>query len=159
MPLNIRWSQKDYLSIALMLFGACGIFQVVIIFIAQYFLSIGNILVIVLIPIGVTVALFYCSIIIFDSFAQVERRRTLKRPFSKSKGNLSKLKRFVMIPIVRPLLIIFIVFLIMFFSSYFFSLVFWDRIVSFLVAENFSAIICFLVANLLEKNYAKVRRY
>ena len=159
MPIRIRWGSKEYRPIAFMLLGACGIFQVLFIFIAQYFLGIGNYLILVTIPIAVTIALFFASVITFEAFAQVERRRTLKRPFSKSKGNLSKLKRFGMIPIVRPLLIIFIVFLIMFFSSYFFSLVFWDRIVSFLVAENFSAIICFLVANLLEKNYAKVRRY
>ena len=159
MPIRIRWASVEYRPIAFMLLGACGIFQVLFIFIAQYFLGIGNYLILITIPIAVTIALFFASLITFEAFAQVERRKTLKRPFSKSKGNLSKLKKFLMIPIVRPLLIIFIIFLIMFFSSYFFSLVFWDRIVSFLVAENFSAIICFLIANLLEKNYAKVRRY
>jgi len=117
MPLNIRWSQRNYLSIALMLFGACGIFQVVIIFIAQYFLSIGNTLVIVLIPIGVTVALYYCSIIIFDSFAQVERRRKIKSQFQKS-SYYTKLKKFLYFPIIRPLLIIFTIFIAIFLASF-----------------------------------------
>lgn len=159
MPIRILWSSKEYRPIALMLLGACGIFQLLFIFIAQYFLGIGNYLVLVLIPIAVTIALFFASVIIFEAFAQVERRRTLKRQFSKSKSGLSNLKKFLMFPVVRPLLIIFIIFLIMFFSSYFFSLNFWDKRVSFLIAENFSAIICFLIANLIEKNYAKVRRY
>jgi hypothetical protein len=159
MPIRILWNSKEYRPFALMLLGACGIFQLLFIFIAQYFLGIGNYLVLVIIPSAVTIALFFASIIIFEAFAQVERRRTLKRAFSKSKSDLSYIKRFLMFPVVRPLLINFVIFLILFFSSYFFSLNFWDRIVSFLIAENFSAIICFLIANLIEKNYAKVKRY
>ncbi|MFX0059735.1 MAG: hypothetical protein ACFE85_13450 [Candidatus Hodarchaeota archaeon] len=159
MPIRIRWGSKDYLPIALMLLGSCGIFQLLFIFIAQYFFGIGNYLVTIIIPIAITIALFFASVITFEAFAQVERRETLKRPFSKSKRDLSKFNRFLKFPVVRPLFIIFIIFLIMFFGSYFFSLIFWDKIISFLVAENFSAVICFLIANLIEKNYAKVRRY
>jgi hypothetical protein len=159
MPIRIRWGSKEYRPIAFMLLGACGIFQLFFIFIAQYFFGIGNYLVTIIIPIAITTALFFATVITFEAFAQVERRKTLRRPFSKSKSNLSRLKRFLEFPVVRPLLIIFIIFILMFFSSYYFSLIFWDKIISFLVAENFSAIICFLIANLLEKNYAKVRRY
>ena len=158
MPLNIRWSQKDYLSIALMLFGACGIFQVVIIFIAQYFLSIGNILVIVLIPIGVTVALFYCSIIIFDSFAQVERRRKIKSQFQKS-SYYTKLKKFLYFPIIRPLLIIFTIFIAIFLASFSISFFYLNNTLSLIIAENLATFVCLLVANLIEKSYGKVQRY
>ena len=157
MPLNIRWSQKDYLSIALMLFGACGIFQVVIIFIAQYFLSIGNILVVVLIPIGVTIALFYCSIIIFDSFAQVERRRKIKSQFQKS-SYYSKIKTFLFFPIIRPLLIIFTIFIATFLASFSVSFFYLSNIFSFIIAENIATFVCLLVANLIEKSYGKVQR-
>jgi hypothetical protein len=158
MPLSIRWSQKDYLSIALMLFGGCGLFQVVIIFIAQYFLSIGNILVIVLIPIGVTIALFYGSIIIFDSFAQVERRRKIKSQFQKSRY-YTKLKKFLNFPIVRPLLIIFTIFVAIFFASFSISFFYLSNIFSFIIAENIATIVCLLIANLIEKSYGKVQRF
>jgi hypothetical protein len=158
MPLNIRWSQRNYLSIALMLFGACGIFQVVIIFIAQYFLSIGNTLVIVLIPIGVTVALYYCSIIIFDSFAQVERRRKIKSQFQKS-SYYTKLKKFLYFPIIRPLLIIFTIFIAIFLASFSISFFYLNNTFSFIIAENLATFVCLLVANLIEKSYGKVQRY
>ena len=42
MPIRFRWSSKEYISIAFMLFGACGIFQVLFIFLAQYILGVGN---------------------------------------------------------------------------------------------------------------------
>ena len=158
MPLNIRWKQKDYLGIALMLFGACGIFQAGIIFIAQYAFSIGNLLVISLIPIGVTIALFYCSVIIFDSFAQVERRRKIRKQFRKLSEN-SRFKKFLLFPIVRPLLILFSIFTAIFFISYFISYLYLTNDISFIIAENIGTFICLLVANLIEKSYGKVQRY
>jgi len=158
MPLNIRWKQKDYLGIALMLFGACGIFQAVIIFIAQYALSIGDFLVITLIPIGVTIALFYCSVIIFDSFAQVERRRKIRSQFRKLSEN-RRFKKFLLFPIVRPLLILFSIFTAIFLISYFISYLYLTNVISFIIAENIGTFICLLVANLIEKSYGKVQRY
>ncbi len=158
MPLNIRWRQKDYLSIALMLFGACGLFQVVIIFIVQYAFSIGNLLVITIIPIGVSIALFYCSIIVFDSFAQVERRAKIRSQFRKLSEN-KRLKKFLLFPIVRPLLILFSIFMGVFLLSYLITYFYLTNIISFIIAENISTFVCMLVANLIEKSYGKVQRY
>jgi len=158
MPLNIRWKQKDYLSIALMLFGACGLFQAGIIFIAQYAFSIGNFLVIILIPIGVTIALFYCSVIIFDSFAQVERRAKIRSQFRKLTEN-KRFRKFLLFPIVRPLLIIFSIFMGSFLLSYFISFIYLTNIISFIIAENIATFVCILVSNLIEKSYGKVQRF
>ncbi|MFX1385519.1 MAG: hypothetical protein ACFFBP_24150 [Promethearchaeota archaeon] len=158
MPLNIRWKQKDYLGIALMLFGACGIFQAGIIIIAQYAFSIDNYLVITLIPIGVTIALFYCSIIVFDSFAQVERRRKIRRQFRKLSEN-KKFRKFLLFPIVRPLLILFSIFIGAFLLSYVICYFYLTNIISFIIAENIGTFICILIANLIEKSYGKVQRY
>ena len=158
MPLNIRWKQKDYLGIALMLFGACGLFQAGIIFIAQFAFSIGNLLVITIIPIGVSIALFYCSIIVFDSFAQVERRVKIRSQFRKLSDN-RKLKKFLLFPIVRPLLILFSIFMGVFLLSYFISYLYLTNIISFIIAENISTFVCMLVANLIEKSYGKVQKY
>ena len=159
MPLKIRWSQKEYLSMALMLLGACGLFQVIFIFIAQYYLSIGNYLVIILIPIAVTIALFYATTIIFDSFAQVERRKKIKSQYQKSVSRKEKLIRFLRFPITRPLLIIFVIFTGVFFLSYFISNLYLNNIISFLLAENIATIVCFFAANIIERRYGKVRRY
>ncbi|MFX1314553.1 MAG: hypothetical protein ACFE9T_01720 [Promethearchaeota archaeon] len=159
MPIRIRWISKEHFGIAMLLLGICGLFQSFFIFIAQYLLFIGNYFVVIFIPVGVTIALFFSTIIIFESYAQVERREKLRSQFQKPKRKRSKLKRFLAFPITKPLLITCIVFIAMFFSSYFICVLFLTNALAFLTAENFSAIICLLIANLIEKKYARVKKY
>ena len=142
-----------------MLFGLCAIFQAFYIFIAQYFLSIGNYLVIILIPIGIIFPLFYCSIIIFESFAQVQRSRKIKSRFAKRIIERVRFRKFLEFPVVRPILIIFAIFSVFFFPSYFISIIWFNNIYSFIIAEVIGAIACILVANLIEIHYAKIQRY
>jgi len=158
MPIRFRWSSKEYVSIAFMLFGACGLFQVFFIFVAQYFLGVGNHLVVILIPIGATIALFFGVVIIFESFAQVEKRKILKTQFSKSR-QISKIQKFLYFPIVRPLIITFPIFAILFFSTYGVCYIFLNNIMSFIIAENLATLISLLIANFIEKKYAKILRY
>jgi hypothetical protein len=159
MPIRVRWTTKQYFPFALMLLGACGVFQVLFIFIAQYLLNVGNLYVVTLIPIGVTIALFFGTMIIFESYAQVERNKKLKSRFQKSRGYSSTLESFLYFPIVRPLLIVFAIFTGIFFGAYFFCATFLDKSLSFLVAETFAAVICLLIANLVEKRYGRIKRY
>ena len=159
MPIRIRWKSKEYFGIALLLLGMCGILQLFFIYIGQYFLEIGNYFVVILVPLGITLATFYASIIIFESYAQVERREKLRSQFRKSKTFSSKLKQFLNFPVTRPLIIIFAIFTPIFFISFYICILFLNNTISFLTAENISAIICLLIANLIEKNYGRVRRY
>jgi len=159
MPIRIRWKSKEYFGIALLLLGMCGLLQLFFIYIGQYFLAIGNYFVVILLPIGITWAIFYASIIIFESYAQVERREKLRSQFRKSKTYSSKLQQFLNFPITKPLLIIFAIFTPIFFITFFICTLFLNYTISFLTAENISAIICLLIANLIEKNYGRVRRY
>ncbi|TFG24724.1 MAG: hypothetical protein EU529_03255 [Promethearchaeota archaeon] len=159
MPLKIRWVKREYFGIALMLFGLCAIFQAFYIFIAQYFLSIGNYLVIILIPIGVIFALFYCSIIIYESYAQVQRSRKIKRGFAKRIIEKVRFRKLLEAPVVRPLLIIFAIFSVFFFPSYFISIIWFNNIYSFVIAEVLGAIACIFIANIIERHYAKIQRY
>ncbi|MHA1146716.1 MAG: hypothetical protein ACTSR8_00555 [Promethearchaeota archaeon] len=162
MPLRFRWGSKENLPIALAFFGLCGFFQVLFIFIAQYFLSIGNFLVVIIIPIGVTIALFYATIVIYESFAQVERSRKLKNQYKSKKlkrqAKGKKLKRLWDHPIARPLLINFGLFTVLFLISYFSFVLALTNIVSFILAENIATLACIFLANFLENNYARVRR-
>ncbi len=159
MPLKIRWVKREYFGIALMLFGLCAIFQAFYIFIAQYFLSIGNYLVIIIIPIGIIFALFYCSIIIYESYAQVQRSRKIKRGFAKKIIEKVRFRKFLEAPVVRPLLIIFAIFSVFFFPSYFISIIWFNNIYSFIIAEVMGAIGCIFAANIIERHYAKIQRY
>ena len=159
MPIRFRWTSKEYIPIAFMLFGACGIFQVLFVFLAQYILGVGNYLVVVLIPIGATIALFFGVVIIFESFVQVEKRKKLKSQFQKSRLESSKFRKILYFPIIRPIIIVFPIFAIVFISSYSISLIFLDNVMSFLIAENLATILSLLIANLIEKNYAKIQRF
>jgi uncharacterized membrane protein (GlpM family) len=159
MPLKIRWSSKEYISTALILLGGCGLFQVLYIAISQYLLQVGNYLIITIIPLGTTFALYFATIIIYEAFAQVERRDKIKRQYIKSRSYSSRIKSILNNSIARPLLINFASFTIIFFITFFISLSFNNRQISFLLAEVIGGLICLLIANYFEKNYAKVRRF
>ncbi|MHA1457996.1 MAG: hypothetical protein ACTSR5_18825 [Promethearchaeota archaeon] len=104
MPLKIRWSSKEYISIALILLGGCGLFQVLIIAISQYLLGVGNYLIITIVPLGTIFALYFASLMIYEAFAQVERKEKLKRQYAKSGSYTSKMKAILNNPIARPLI-------------------------------------------------------
>ncbi|MFX0136992.1 MAG: hypothetical protein ACFFDN_25365 [Candidatus Hodarchaeota archaeon] len=159
MPIRIRWLSKEYFGIGLLLLSVCGIFQLFFIFIGQYFLAMGNHVIVILIPLGIWVALFFAALIIFESYAQVERREKLKSRFRKTTIKSSKLKKILNFPITKPLLIIFILFNAFFFSIFFIFVLFLSNSMSFLLAEVLSAVFCLLIANLIEKNYGRVKRY
>jgi hypothetical protein len=159
MPIRFNWSSKEYIPIAFIFFGISGLFQALLVFISQYLLGVGNHLVVILIPIGITIALYFGDIIIFESFAQVERKKRLKSQFSKGRFNISKFRKLVSYPLTRPIAILLPVFTIIFFIVYFISVVFLNRIGSFILAENIAAVICLLIANLVEKKYARIQRY
>ena len=159
MPIRFRWTSKEYFPIAIMLLGVCGLFQVLFTFIAQYFLEVGNYIAVILIPIGITIALFFGTIIIFEAYAQVERKRVLKAQFSKKKSTISNLKKFLLFPIVRPIVITFPIFAILFFISFPICNFLVNSTISFIISENIGAVACLLVANMIEKNYARIQRY
>jgi hypothetical protein len=158
-PIRIRWKSGDYFPLALMMFGLCGLFQLIYIFITQYFLNIGNYFVIIIVPIAVSAALFYASKIIFESFAQVERRKKLKNQFKKTKRNERKFSKILKFPLVKPLLITFGIFTGLFIGGYIICILYLNSILSFIIAENLGAIVCLVFADYFEKNYAKIKRF
>jgi len=159
MPIRIRWKSKEYFGIGLLLLGMCGMFQLFFVFVGQYFLGIGNYFVVILLPIGIWAALFFATTIIFESYAQVERREKLRSQFKKSGSKHSTVAKFLKFPITKPMLIIFILFNAFFFSSFFICYLFLNSTLSFLLAENISAIVCLLIANLIERNYGRITRF
>ncbi len=159
MPIRFRWSSKEYIPIALMLFGACGIFQVLFIFLAQFMMGVGNYVVVILIPIGTTIALFFGVVIIFESFVQVEKKKKNRNQFQKSRLKSSKFQKLLYFPIIRPIIIVFPIFAAIFFSTYGISLFFLDNVMAFVISENLAVVISLLIANLIEKKYGKIQRY
>ena len=158
MPLNIRWKSKEYLCYGLMLLGGCGLFQTLFIFLAQVVFGVTNYLVLILIPIGIIGALFYGTIIIFESYAQVRRRKRLRSQFQKKKEQ-ELYKTFLNFPVTKPLLILVISFFLFFLMAYGISILIVDTQLAFVIAENVAAVLFLLLSNVIEKYYAKTRRY
>ncbi len=159
MPIRIRWTSKEYFGTGLIFLGMNGMIQLFFIFIGQYLLAMGNHIILVLIPIGVWIAIFFASLIIFESYAQVERRERLRSRFGKKAIKGSTLKKFLNFPLTKPLLIVFIVFNGFFFATFFISTLFLHNSMAFLTAEILGATSCLLIANLIERNYGRVKRY
>jgi hypothetical protein len=159
MPIRIRWISKEYFGIGLMLLALSGLFQLFFIFIGQYVLEIANYFVVILIPIGITIAMFFANMIIFESYAQVKRDKMLRTQFKKARDIRSTLRKIWDFPITKPLLITSIIFIGVFFSTYYICTLFLNHALSFLTAENFGAIVCLLIANLIEKSYARIQKY
>ncbi len=159
MPIRIRWTSKEYFGTGLIFLGMNGIIQIFFIFIGQFLLAMGNHIILVLIPIGVWIAMFFASLIIFESYAQVERRERLRSRFGKKNIQSSTLEKFLNFPLTKPLLIIFIVFNGFFFATFFISTLFLHTSMAFLAAEIIGAVSCLLIANLIETNYGRVKRY
>jgi len=142
-----------------MLFGVCGLFQTLFVFIAQYILGVGNYIVVILIPVGSTIALFFGVILIFESFVQVEKRNQLKTQFRKSRQAGSKFRSFLQFPIVRPIIIVFPIFTALFFIAYGICITLLDNVIAFLISENIATLVSLLVANFIEKKYAKIKKF
>lgn len=159
MALRIRWMSGNYYPFAFMMFGMCGLFQTIYIILAQYILNVGNYIIIILIPIAVSAALFYSSKIIFESFAQVERRKKFKSQFQKTKKKENRLQKILEFPISKPLLIPFSIFTGLFIATYIPCNIFLNSMFSFLIAENIGAMVCLVFADLFEKNFAKIRSF
>jgi hypothetical protein len=155
MPIRIRWNHGKFLGLGLMIIGLCGLFQVIYIILAQYIFLIGSLYAIILIPIGATIGLILSAIIIFEGIAEVDRRRKIKSQFRKKSDKDSK---FFSLPIVRPLLICFISFTLIYILSFSLSLITLTSLQSFIIAENISTISCIFIANFIERNWAKIKR-
>jgi hypothetical protein len=142
-----------------MLLGGCGFIQVLILMVSQFLLNVRNYLVITLVPIGSILAIFFGSVIIYESFAQIERRKNLRSQFRKSQVENEFLRKLLAFPVSKPLLLILIVFTALYFTSYFIINIFLNNLLSFIIGENIATIGCLLIANLVERNWARVRRY
>ncbi|MFW9771143.1 MAG: hypothetical protein ACFFBY_08005 [Promethearchaeota archaeon] len=159
MPIRVRWRTREYIHFALMILGGCGLFQVLFIFIAQYLLRVGNYIIVILVPFGAIIGLYFGTTMIFEAFAQEERRRKLKTQYQKSRLDFPVIKRLLEFPVVKPLLIIYIIFTPLFFIAFYATLYYIGNLFAFLVAEIFSTLVCLLIANLIEKRFGKVKRY
>ncbi len=153
MPLRIRWKSKENIGIALMLVGGCGLSQAMFILIGQLFLGVNNYFVMIIIPIGIIIATFYGTIIIYENYAQIRRREKLRSQFQAQREK-NAFKKFINFPITKPLLIMSSVFILFFIIFYLILNIFLEGQLSFVFSETLAATIFLLICNVIERYYA-----
>ncbi len=135
--------------------------QVLFIFIAQYAMQIGSAPLTILVPIGVIGATFYSTIVVFESSTTMSQFRDthIYAKYTKKKQISFKILSFFMLPYIRPLWIIFLIFSAGFGLSYLilFKLI-SDAGIIFVIADNIGAFACIGLAIFLETSVVKKTR-
>ena len=152
------WLKGRNLGLALIFLGVMTLLQVLFILIAQYALNIGSIFAVILIPIGVIVATFYSTLVIFESKTEMsqyrgnfQKRHQKSRKKTANKNKIKEIINKINWMYARPLLIIAGVFIGGFWLTYLilFSL-FEDQTIVYVIAENIGAVLSLVVATYIE---------
>jgi len=152
------WLKGRNFGLALIFLGVMTLLQVLFILIAQYALNIGSIFAVILIPIGVIVATFYSTLVIFESKTEMsqyrgnfQKRHQKSRKKAASKNKIKEIINKINWMYARPLLIITGVFIGGFWLTYLilFSL-FEDKTIVYVIAENIGAVLSLIVATYIE---------
>ncbi|MHA1475577.1 MAG: hypothetical protein ACTSQ5_10360 [Promethearchaeota archaeon] len=158
MPIKLMWLKGRNFGLALIFLGVMTLLQVLFILIAQYALNIGSIFAVILIPIGVIVATFYSTLVIFESKTAMsqdrgnfQKRHQKSRKKAASKNKIKEIINKINWMYARPLLIITGVFIGGFWLTYLilFSL-FEDKTIVYVIAENIGAVLSLIVATYIE---------
>ena len=166
MPIKLMWLKGRNFGLALIFLGVMTLLQVLFILIAQYALNIGSIFAVVLIPIGVIIATFYATLVIFESRTEMSQYRgNFQKRYQKKRKKNSKINKIKEIVdkvnwvYARPLLIISGIFFGGFWLTYLilFSL-FEDRTIVYVIAENVGAILSLVTATYIETSMHRKTR-
>ncbi|QEE17698.1 hypothetical protein DSAG12_03536 [Promethearchaeum syntrophicum] len=158
MPIKLNWIKGKNLGLSLIFLGMMTLLQVLFILIAQYALSIGSIYSVILVPIGVIIATFYATLVIFESKTEMSQYRgnfqKRKQKTQKKAQKSNKLKEIlskINWVYARPVLIIAAIFIGGFWITYLiiFSL-FEDQTVVYVIAEIVGAILSLVFATYIE---------
>jgi hypothetical protein len=137
-------------------FAIAGFIQVIFIIIAQYGLSVGSPYYVIFVPIGVTFAFSYSTIIIFESYTSMNKFRDM-RPIKgkKKKETVVESRSWIFI---RPIIFTLIGFVIFFAIGYLIFFSFIDVSNTSIIADNVGAIGTLIVANYIETDMSRRQR-
>ena len=149
---KINWSRGINLGIYLFYFGVLGLTQsILIIPVAQFLLRVGSLYVLVLVPIGITLALTYGAQMLHELYTQVRMKKQSKNRPKPGEEGLNK-------NIYEPLLIVVASYLVLFWIVYAICIESMAAVNAFVIAENIGAIGVLVIATLLENQYMPSKR-
>ena len=159
MPIRIRWARKEFLGLSFIIFGAVGLFQVLFIAHGQYLSDVGSIYAIVLVPIGVSLALTFSTMILYEALAQRARSARIRR--SHGKGKFAEAKTpFWKTRTFYSLVAVAILFSLFYIVGFAIAAEYLEAMQSFVIGENVGAIGTLVIVSVFETQYApKIRTY
>ena len=156
MPIKLNWTRGRNLGLALIFLSLIGFLQIIFIIIAQYAMKVGSQAIVVFVPLGVTLALFYAIIIIFESKTSISKYREARTYLQKKKINASFSEKINM-ALVRPFLMIIIAYGILFGISVAATNKL-EATISYVISSNIGAIGSLLFAAYIETDAQRKTR-
>jgi hypothetical protein len=157
MPIHLNWSRGRNLGLALIFLAVVGFIQVIFIIIAQYAMDVGVQYYVILIPIGVTLALTYSVIIVFESRTSMDKYREL-RPHMQKNVTVNSITAKPYWIYLRPILIVLVAFLVFFFATFGIAYTLVDKPTLFVLSENIGAIGVLFTATYIETAMSRKMR-
>ena len=154
MPIKINWTHGKYLGTALLLFGVMGLVQALIFIpIGQYVINVGSVYVVILLPIGVTIAMMYSAQVLYESYLQskIGRRGSYKGENRRGFAGLEP-------EIIKSILMAVISFTIFFFAALGIAGSDMAPINRFVISENVASIGTLIVASIVESQLNPTRK-
>ena len=156
---KLNWSRGNSLGLAFIYLGILGFIQIIFMVIATYGMQIGSRPVIIIIPVGVIIATFYSTIILFEANTSMVQFRNTHKYKKKVKKRTSKKQILDYIsvlwknPFIQPVFYTTLVFCAFFGLSYLIFKIFIDDIsILFVIAENFGGWASLIFANYIERS-------
>lgn len=148
MPIKINWTNGKFLGISLFYLGIMGLTQALIFIpIGQYLINVGSLYVVILLPIGISLAMTYATQILYESYIQIKTKKVKKYRSFSSKPILGFEPE-----VIKSMIVIIVSFTAIFGLSYAISQSL-SPINSFVVSENISAIGTLVIASILESQF------
>jgi hypothetical protein len=156
MPIKLNWTRGRNLGLALIFLSLIGFLQVIFIIIAQYGMKVGSQAIVIFVPMGVTLALFYAIIIIFESKTSISKYREARTYLQKKKSQATFVDK-INWPLVRPFVMIVISFGVLFGLSVWASHKL-EPTISYVISSNIGAIGSLLFAAYIEADAQRKTR-
>lgn len=148
MPIKINWANGKFLGISLFYLGIMGLTQALIFIpIAQYVINVGSLYVVILLPIGVSLAMTYATQILYEAYIQIRTKKVKKYRNVSSKSMIGFEPE-----VIKSMIVIIISFAAIFGLSYAITHSL-SPISAFVVSENISAIGTLVIASVLETQF------
>ncbi len=128
-------------------------FQTLFIIHGQYLTNVGSIYALMLVPVGVSLALAFSAVMIYEALAQRQRTSRIRQTHGKGKMALER-TAFWKTTTFYASVSVFVLFFLLYLAAFVIAIDALEAMQSFIIAENVGAIGTLVIVSLFESQYA-----